>query len=252
MHINGIIMNAQTALQQAITAAKHQNWDAAVSYNLVILETTPTDVGALNRLGVSYLQLGKVSDAKKAFNQVLSVDKSNSIAKKNLAKLNSNLGTIAPTFTQEDFIEEPGKTKTVELHRLAGKNILDTLAIGQQCELKPKNRYISVESHGVYLGALPEDVSFRLSKLIETGNLYSACIRSFSSNHCSLYIKETYRSSNNQDIHSFPPSKNTLAAINEVDEHLLFDDEIPMAATPETETEIEKPTFEDFADREEV
>jgi hypothetical protein len=245
-------MNAQTALLQAISAAKHQDWDAAVSFNLAILELTPTDVGALNRLGVSYLQLGKVSDAKKAFQSVLEMDKSNSIAKKNLAKLNSNHTRVAPTFTQEDFIEEPGRTKTVELHRLAGKNILDELAIGQQCELKPKNRYISVESNGIYIGALPEDLSFRLSKLIETGNTYTACIRSFSTNHCSVYIKETFRSAKNQDFHSFPPTKNTLAAINEVDEHLLFDDEAPMAVTTEAEAEIEKPSFDDFADREEV
>jgi tetratricopeptide (TPR) repeat protein len=245
-------MNAQTALLQAITAAKHQDWDAAVSYNLAILENSPTDVGALNRLGVSYLQLGKVSEAKSAFQQVLDIDKSNSIAKKNVSKLNSNHAAVAPTFCQEDFIEEPGKTKTVELHRLAGKNILDNLAIGQQCELKPKNRYISIESSGVYVGALPEDLSFRLSKLIETGNIYSACIRSFSSNHCSVYIKETFRSPKNQDVHSFSPTKNTLAAINEVDEHLLFDDEVPVATAPEAEAELEKPTFEDFADREEV
>ncbi len=233
-------MNAQVALQQAITAAKQQDWDAAVTYNQAILEINPHDVGAMNRLGVAYLQLGNTKEAKNSFEQVLAFDKSNSIAKKNLAKLNSNHAAVVPTFCQEDFIEEPGKTKTVELHRLAGKNILDGLAVGQSCELKPKSRYISVESSGIYIGALPEDVSFRLSKLIETGNQYSVCIRSFSGNHCSLYIKEAYRSPQNQDMHSFPPTKNNLAAINEVDEHLLFDDETTSSSPVETEVELDK------------
>jgi len=248
------MMNIQTALHQAIAAAKQQNWAAAVEHNQTILELSQTDLGALNRIGVAYLQLGETKKAQDSFNAVLAIDKSNVIAKKNLSKSKNHQLPISPTFCDQDFIEEPGKTKTVELHRLAGKNILDGLAIGQACELKPKSRYISIESSGVYIGALPEDISFRLAKLVETGNKYTACVRSFSGNHCSVYLKEAFRAPVNQDIYSFPPTKNTIAAINEVDEHLLFDDEATSRVVPDADAETEKPLddFDRERDREDI
>lgn len=235
-------MNAQTALSQAIAAAKDQNWSAAIEYNQSILENNSNDVGALNRLGVAYSQLGKSKLAKAAFQQVLDIDKSNPIARKNLDRLKNNQATAVPTFTKQDFIEEPGKTKTVELHRLAGKNVLDALAIGQECQLKPKNRYISVESNDTYIGSLPEDVSFRLAKLIDTGNVYYCCVRSFSGTHCSVYIKELSRSKKNQDVNSFPVSRTTMSALNDFDT-LLLDDDIPVEVV-DSDTDVER-TLED-------
>src|SRR5690606_3385589 len=133
-------------------------------------------VSAYNRLGVAYMQIKNVSKAKKAFQQTLTIDKTNSIAKKQLQRINSNHLGKAPAFTKLSFIEEPGKTKTVELHRLAGKQVLNNLSVGQMCELRPKKRYISVEVDGQYVGALPEDLSLRLARLIETGNEYTCSI----------------------------------------------------------------------------
>lgn len=216
-------MNTQTALHQAILAAKQQNWQSAIEYNELILAEHQTDLGALNRLGIAHIQLGDKAKAKAAFNKALDIDKSNSIAKKNLQRLQQKSVKIA-TFSNQDFIEEPGKSKTLELHRLAGKQVLDDLAVGQLCELKSKSRYISIESQGQYIGALPEDISFRLSKLVEAGNIYSCCIRSFSPSHCSIYIRETFRSEKNAHIHSFPLVKSHLATVNEVDDELMIDD----------------------------
>jgi len=232
-------MNAQTALYQAINAAKESNWSVAIECNQAILDQNPHDVGALNRMAVAHLQLGDAKKAKAMFKQVLEIDKSNPIAKKNLARLENNQATIAPSFSREDFIEEPGKTKTVDLHRLAGKNILDSLSIGIECDLKPKNRYISVEHRGNYVGALPEDISFRLAKLIETGNTYFCCIRSLSASHVSVYIKELIRSVANENSHSFPVSKNSVAAINDVDDHLLLEDDIPVQIV-DSDSDVEK------------
>lgn len=242
-------MNAQTALSQAIAAAKDQDWSAAVDYNQAIIEQNSNDVGAWNRLGVAYSQLGNHKAAKAAFQKVLDIDKSNPIARKNLAKLKNNQIPSVPTFATQDFIEEPGKTKTVELHRLAGKNVLDDLAVGRECELKPKNRYISVESGNTYIGALPEDISFRLARLIETGNIYYCCIRSFSANHCSVYIKELSRATENKDINSFPTSKVTGSGLNDLDD-LLLDDEIPVEVV-DSDTDVER-TIEEIEPEESV
>lgn len=231
-------MNAQTALSQAIAAAKDQNWSAAVDYNQAIIEQNSNDVGAWNRLGVAYSQLANHKAAKTAFQKVLDIDKSNPIARKNLAKLKNNQLPSVPTFATQDFIEEPGKTKTVELHRLAGKNVLDNLAVGAECNLIPKNRYISVEIKGIYIGALPEDISFRLAKLIETGNVYYCCVRSFSANHCNVYIKELSRAPINKEVNSFPANKTTAAGLNDLDD-LLLDDEIPVEVV-DSDTDVER------------
>ena len=163
------------------------------------------------------------------FQEVIKLDKANIIAKKHLQKLQHNQKIIAPTFTRQHFIEEPGKTTTVELHRLAGKNVLEKVSVGQECTLKLKNRFISISADDTYVGALPEDLSFRLSKLMTKGNTYSCFIRSVSATGIIVHLREQLRAPENKDIHSFPPNKHSSAALNDiVDERLLLDEDVPM------------------------
>lgn len=246
-------MNTHAYLrQQAIEAAKNREWSDAVTINSQILENNPEDTNALNRLGVAYTQLEDKNTAKKMFQKVLDIDSSNTLAKKHLQKLKSNQVSTLPSFSRNYFIEEPGKTKTVELCRLAGKNIIDTLSVGQMCELKQKNRYISVEANGQHIGALPEDLSFRLSKLISSGNQYSCTIRSCSNNTCFVYLKELLRSSANTDIHSFPITKSAGMAINDIDDDdFLLDDEFGLGGNADSEDEIEE-SADDRPEREDT
>lgn len=215
-----------TLENQAIQATKNQDWDQALAANLNILEQEPNNIPALMRSGIAYLQLEKKSKAKEAFEQVLTIDKANALAKKHLLKLKNNQKIILSHLpSNEEFIEEPGKSKTVELHRLAGKDQLESLSVGQECTLKSKNRFISVESNKVYIGSLPEDLSARLSKLIAGGNTYVCYIQSLSSTSCTVFIKEATRSKHNQFIHSFPVAKNQLNGLNDM---YLSDDSIPL------------------------
>lgn len=208
----------------AIAAAKKGNWSEAVELNQQILSVAPQDISALNRLGMAYLQTGDTAQAKQTFTTVVGIDKANSIAKKQLERIKSNHTAPTPTFNKNYFIEEPGKTKIAELHRLSGKQVLDNLAVGMLCTLKLKNRYISVETEdGTYIGALPEDISFRLNKLIQSGNTYHCSIHSCTNNQCSVYLKELTRSEKNKDIHSFPTSK-MAGGQNDMDERFLIDE----------------------------
>jgi tetratricopeptide (TPR) repeat protein len=220
-------MTTLSALElQAVQAAKTQNWQAAIEANSAILDQSPQDIGALIRTGVAYAQLGKKTQAKDAFTHVLEIDKSNQLAKKHLLKLKNHQNIILSSLpADEQFIEEPGKTKTVELHRLAGKEVLETLSIGQMCELKSKNRYISVETGKTYIGSLPEDLSSRLAKLMKGGNQYTGYIRAVSSGSCSVFIKETFRSKEHEYVNSFPSMKNQMATINDM---FLVDENIPI------------------------
>jgi tetratricopeptide (TPR) repeat protein len=244
----GIRMNTNVSVleQQAIQAAKTQDWPSAIDYNTQIIEMNPEDVGGLIRLGVAYAQVGNIKEAKKLFTQTLEIDKSNSLAKKHLQKLNNKQTISLSTLpADEQFIEEPGKTKTVELHRLAGKDQLDEIAIGQSCQLKSKNRFISVEVGKTYVGSLPEDLSARLAKLMKSGNEYSCYIRAISSTSCSVFLKETVRSTENEFVNSFPVQKSQLATINDMflaDENIALqmeDDYIPPQIV-DTDTDEEK------------
>lgn len=221
-------MHKRVHLQQlAIQAAKDGNWTDAVTYNTALLEIEPTDVSAHNRLGISYLQLDQKKKAVASFKQSLEIDASNTIARKHLDKLKNNETINPPTFSEGQFIEEPGKTKTVELHRLAGKDVLSAVRVGTACTLVPKNRFISIEIDGTYVGALPEDLSYRLTKLINSGNEYNSWIRSVDSTVCSIFIKELTRSKKNEHINSFPLVASQLTTINDIDETFL-DDEVPV------------------------
>ncbi len=189
---------------QAVVAAKNQAWGKAVKLNQEILKNNPDDTAALNRLGVALIQLKKNQAAKKAFQKALKIDPKNKIAQKNLAKLKNQKSPTPQLNSNQLFVEEPGKTKIIKLHRLASKEVLESLSPGDCCQLKLKKRYISVEVEGKYVGALPDDVSFRLTKLINTGNKYSCYIQTAGHNLCAVYLKETKQSKRNQGVRSFP------------------------------------------------
>lgn len=223
-------MNQKNSLiQQAIQAAKMQRWEEAVALNGEVLAIDEQNIAAENRLGVAQLQLGDKKAAKAAFKRALALDKNNTIAQKHLETLKQNKAVSALNFHQSQFIEEPGKTKSTQLHRLASKQVLETLAVGQKADLKPKNRYISVEIDGQYIGALPEDLSFRLTKLMKTGNRYAVWIRSLKENECSVFIQELQRSKRNQHINSFHVTKTQAVAFDALDESYIDKEAVPLS-----------------------
>lgn len=231
--------------QQAISAAKSQDWEKAFQANQELLELKPLDVNTLNRLGATYLQLKKPRKAQQTFKQVLDLDRSNKLAQKHLQRIKDKQNTSLPAFSNESFIEEPGKTKSVELYRLADKNVLKKVSIGQECLLHPKNRYISVCADKIYIGSLPEDLSFRLAKLIKSGNQYSCRIRSCDGIQCVVHIREVERSTTNRNTASFSNNQiNVTTTINEVDESMLEKD-IPVEMV-HTDTDSEK-TLDDVS-----
>lgn len=210
---------------QAIAAAKDNDWQTAVTANQEIIAINPADIAAYNRLGMSFLQLGNAKQATAAFKEVLKIDATNPIAKKQLERISKKEDIAPPQFTRTQFIEEPGKSKICALHRLAGRNVLESLRSGQTCQLKPKSRYISVETtEGHYIGALPDDVSYRLSNLITSGNLYECIVYTVTKTECSVFVREKYRSLENQHHNSFPLNGGHNANEND-DAFLLVDSE---------------------------
>jgi len=214
-------------------AAKKGHWDEALQINVNILKDHPEDIGALNRAGFACLQIKEIDRAIEYFKKTLEIEKSNSIALKQLENIRRDR-INAPQFSAENFVEEPSKSKIISLLRLANKDVLEHLAIGQSLVLRPKGRFIAVETEDkTYIGSLPEDISLRLSYLIERGNQYHCQLHSVSAKHASVFIRETHQDPQNRDLHSFisnftPGSDDSIG-----EDLLLMADESPLTLESE-------------------
>ena len=173
---------------------------------------------------------------------MLAVEKNNLIALKQLTNIKNKL-VATPQFNSQNFVEEPSKSKIIGLHRLAGKQTLESLTVGQELTLRPKNRFISVETlDRIYVGALGEDISLHLSQLITTGNKYFCQVHSSSSRHCDVFIREIFQSPANRQHNSFastylPEKEETVG-----EELLLLTDEVPLSMVDDDDNASVNPT----------
>lgn len=192
-------MTDRSLPDQAVKAALAQNWKEAVHINLAIIKESKTDIEALCRLGYAYLKSGHIKEAKKAYERVLTLDQYNQIAEKNLLKLatlkKKNLESDgAAAISPMMFLEEPGITKVIDCIHVAPPQTLSTLSPGQDVSLKSKNHCVEIRTtQHTYLGALPDDISFRLIKLLAAGNTYRAIVKSIEKNSLKVLIRETGR-----------------------------------------------------------
>lgn len=185
---------------EAIEKALHQDWKEAIRINVEIIKADENNIDALNRLAFAYFKTGDVAHAKRAYQKVLKLDGYNQIAIKNLKKLTSAkrkdgqpevTGKLSPLM----FLEEPGKTKIVPLVNIAPERTLAALSTGQEVFLKEKRHAVEVrDAQNVYLGALPDDLSFKLTKFIAGGNKYHVVIKSMGKNQLIVFIRELSRS----------------------------------------------------------
>lgn len=201
--------------QQAIQAALKQDWQLAVTANLKILKDNPHDIPTLNRLGKAYLETGDMTLSKKTFRKVLELDKYNSVAQNSLERLSSGqpaISSVAVQLANFSFIEEPGKTKTTSLYKLAPHTILAGLKTSQLVDLRISRRKVSVHVAGgkTFIGYLPDDLSRTLIHLMEMGNKYEAAIKTVSKAKVEIFIREVKRSAKLRGLPSFPP-KDTSA-----------------------------------------
>jgi hypothetical protein len=225
----------------AIAAALKQNWQLAVDLNIEISKSNKNDIDALNRLGFAYLKLCKVKEAKKTFEKVISIDRYNQIAVKNIAKLEhiteDNIESLAVNTAMSPllFLEDPGKTKVVQCVNVAPETVLATLHCGQEIQLKAKNHCVEIRDHEQrYLGALPDDLSFRLIKLLEAENSYQVNIKSIDKNSLTVFIRELARGEKfiNQ------PSFINIVSYSTFSKDIVHDVEKPdTSATGESETD---------------
>lgn len=191
---------------QAIAATLSGDWENAIKLNKLLLEERPDDVETLNRLGLAYTVTCDIKQAKKSYEKVLEIDPLNSIALKNLKKLqNETYSLSSPSIIQVNniFIEETGRTKVVELVNLAQAEVLMGLKIGQDVDMSIKRLKIFIHEGKNYIGVLPDDIGNRLIKFINGGNKYEAYVKSATHQNVCIFIRELKKSSRFKDQPSF-------------------------------------------------
>ena len=185
--------------QHAISAALDGNWKEAIRINTLLIKLEKTNVDALNRLGFAYLKTGQFTQAKRTFQKVLAFDKYNQIAQKNIKNLvtvkkKDVIRSVKQNVSPLHFLEEPGKTKIVSCVHLTQAAVLSALYPGQEVVLKAKNHCIEIrDEKNAYLAALPDDISFKLLKLLKAGNTYQAVIKGTGKNILSVMLREVTR-----------------------------------------------------------
>jgi len=195
-----------TLTNQAIQTALEGNWNEAINLNKDLIKENPQDIDALNRLALAYTIVGKLKEAKTAYQKVVDIDPLNSIALRNLKKLKEkNIKETNPSEYRinNNFLEEPGKTKVIELINTAQPKIIEGLRTGKSLTLTVKRLKIFVEDGDQYVGVLPDDIAKRLIKFINGGCTYDAFVKSASTHKVSIFIKEIKKSSRFKENPSF-------------------------------------------------
>ena len=214
--IDYLDMSQPCLKDQAILLALGQNWKEAIQINLQIIKEEKTSIDAHNRLGYAYMKNGQPIKSKEIFTKVLKLDPYNQIAQKNLKRISLLKKGSITISTCEDispllFLEEPGKTKIVDCINTAPMNALSVLTCGQKIQLVPKAHSIDVrDMQNTYIGALPDDLAFRLLKLMDAGNEYAVFVKGVSKNCVSIFIRETKRGKKLTNQPSFIGSTNYM------------------------------------------
>lgn len=196
----------------AIRAALEGRWSDAAELNQTIVSAFPADVDALNRLGKAMTELGNYDEARGAYMKTIELDSLNSIARKNLAKLETMdkktpKKTAGQKLPPHMFIEETGKTGHTVLIRPTMK-VAVAMSAGDQVKLrKDKRGALFVDNMDAeQIGEVEPKMAQRLAKLMDSGNEYVGAISSVTDQGVRVFIRETFQHSVNVGKLSFPPS----------------------------------------------
>ena len=194
------------AVQMAIAG----RWDEAVELNQFIIDSFGADDTSQNRLGKALTELGRLQEAKAAYEASLQLNPMNSVAQKNASKLDVLLqhkDSLRGGGSKVDlnlFVEEMGKTATTSL-RAVDDDVCSKVQAGDVAELRVAGDGIEVDTaRGVRLGSLEPKLARRLIKFIQGGNRYQAGVTSCEGSNVKLIVRETYQDSKFAGKPSFP------------------------------------------------
>ncbi len=204
-------------MDEAIQLAIAGHWEEAVDLNRTILERFGQDEDTNNRLGKALTELGRLEDAKAAYEVSLGINPMNPIARKNITKLESLLQApdslkAGPAKVDLNlFVEEMGKTVVTMLEDV-NPDVAAKVAAGDVADIRPEGDGIVAETvRGVRLGVLEPKLARRLIKFIQGGNRYQAGVTSVEGGQVKVIIRETYQDPRYAGKPSFPMRRQRAA-----------------------------------------
>ena len=198
--------------KKAIDLALSGEWLEAANINRTILLDDDNNTEALNRLAKALMELGELAESREILCKVISLAPYNKIAEKNLARVdemdampNRSKSAKKSIVERGSFIEDSGKSATVNLEKCPENISSAELLSGEQVVLTPKDSCIEVYSNeSQFLGIVDRRIGRRLMKLISGGNTYEATLIGVAESRVSIMIRETYRSPGLSNVSSFP------------------------------------------------
>lgn len=204
-------VRVRTLADQAIAAALESDWQRAADLNKQILDVSPDDVEARNRYGRALLELGRLDEAKAAYQETLKAFPHDPIALRQVARIASLGGDHRKADTTRSktqtrlFIEDMGKTGILRLVNPAPVNVLARYSPGAEAQLREQEGLLAVHAHdGALLGFLEPKVGRRLIDLIRGGNEYVVAIVTNDQANPRVAVRETLQSPENAHRISFP------------------------------------------------
>ena len=236
-HLKPRSQYAEDAVQIAIAG----KWDEAVKLNKFIVDNFGADEETQNRLGKALSELGKLKEAKAAYEAALKLNPMNGIAKRNAARLNALLHQkegLKVGGTKVDlnlFVEEMGKTVITTVES-PPPDICSKVAAGDVAELRIEGDGIFAEtSRGVRLGLLEVKLARRLTKFMRGGNRYQAGVTSCEGSTVKLIVRETYQDPHFAGKPSFPMKRKREVEFRPYTKESLLAREVEVFAEDEEE-----------------
>jgi len=250
-HLKPRSQYADDAVQLAIGG----RWDEAVKLNRFIIDSFGADEETQNRLGKALSELGKLKDAKAAYEVALKINPMNSIAKKNAARINALLHQkegLKVGGTKVDlnlFVEEMGKTVFTTIEAPPSVDISSKVAAGDVAELKIEGDGIIAEtSRGVRIGPYEAKLARRLIKFMRGGNRYQSGVTSVDGNNVKLIVRETYQDPRFVGKPSFPMRRKREVEFRPYAKESLLTRGVQVFSEDEEEGEVaaEEPASDDI------
>lgn len=200
--------------EHAVELSATNRWAEAIDINRQIL-ALGEDPDTYNRLGKALMEQGSYTESHDAYQQTLRLNPTNSIARKNVARLEALLhrgidqaAPIKSARQQVDlrlFITETGRTALTTLVDVPRSPAVDALVTGEKMEFRVEGRSVLVvDADGHIIGRLEPKLGQRLAELINGGNRYIAAIAQSDPRHVRLLIRETYQDPSQRGRISFP------------------------------------------------
>jgi hypothetical protein len=240
-------------VEQARRAALDGEWETAIQLNQEIIERSPRDAEAHNRLGRALLEFRRVGAAHEAYSNALRIDPANMIARRNLQRLElvrhkrgseehppeSSRESVIPRTSV--FIEEVGKTWVDELVNPAPMDELADIYSGEQLQLAVEDgRLLVLRANGQRIGEVEAKTAERVIDLMAGGNRYEVFALGLSAASLRVILREVFREPKLGGRISFPRQISATRAYLRERDLLRQRDESDFLLLDEEDEEIEE------------